>query len=179
MKDKTRHNRVYLLGAGFSTAAGVPVLNDILPAMLEFGKRPDYIEAQKEHNDREGIPPNAGIYLESMIDKYNKFLGIEETSMSLPNLEDLMSFLDENEELQLMTSHIDILWAVEDGFHPLNDLLAEFLWSFTKGDQGNDVIESFCKGLTSDDIILTLNWDNLVERHMFLLGKSFETLIDL
>lgn len=173
----SKRRRVFMLGAGFSASAGVPVLNDILPALLSFGNKPEYVEAQKALHNEETLPPHPAAFLEFMVRQYHEFNKGTEVAGRYPNLEDLMTYLDEYQEIQFMTSSIDILWATQEGFHPINDLLAEFLWSFTKHQTITPPIRDFCSLLSDKDVVITMNWDNLLERTLFLSGTRFETLI--
>lgn len=175
--SKKPHSRVFIIGAGFSVAAGVPVLNTILKSLLTFAERPDYIKATEDFPLKEGearIPPKS--LLEYCIDQYREMR--QSTDTDLPNLEDLATCLDEFQEMQELLGSYDLLWIVEGGFRPLNDVLSEYLWSFTKDSEPNSVISDFCAQLTPYDTIISLNWDNIIERHLFLCGERFETLID-
>jgi len=173
-------SRVFVTGAGFSHAAGVPVLNGMLEAILDFGGQ-SYDEPQLSETWKVPRKPGATkAYLEMLLKTYSDFYGVSEKNRNRqPNLEEFFTFMDEFSEMQNLRGTFDLLWLVEQGPRPIILLLGEYLWSFTKRDKACPSIAAFASMLNKKDTVITFNWDNLLERALFRQGKRFQSLFDV
>lgn len=152
-----RANRVFILGAGFSSGAGVPLTTALLTnSMLMFAR------------ECSGIYARVLAYTAEMLD-------IEEAQVdySKVNLSDLCTYL---EFIELREFGGGERWNAAGSREKLalRYYLAKTLVEKTPArDQLPSVYLEFARQLQPHDIVISFNWDPLLERCLQALGKPY------
>lgn len=145
--SEMRGQRLFLLGAGFSAAAGLPLTSELLPLVKSV---------VQEYLSVDGFT-----HLEAAIEDYEEFLAATDPSSEF-NLEEFGAWLDWEHALRLRGSDtfsqhgnepsLQLRWAVGK---VLNDRMPAVI---------PELYLDFARQLTTKDRVLTLNYDLLLER---------------
>ena len=158
LNDHFGIKRVFILGAGFSVAAGLPLTNKLLPLIHQQASKMQYGDekwgqAERLLNKLRYYYPNIQITHEKIQSGYyNDYIDIEEF-LSLASAHS--SFLHPSDKLTQHGSYFISFckkWLGEIILREQNDLLSRI----------PNFYHEFIKGLNSS-LILTFNWDTIVE----------------
>lgn len=152
--------RFFILGAGFSVPAGLPLGSDLfrcVKSQIEF-----------QHGRNTKFQRDLENYIE-----YKKICDGIELSENDIDLEDLMSFLDMEHFLGLRGSDT---WSDEGNESQLmiRNGIGKIIQDRTP-DKRNfpDFYYNFAKNLSPNDIIITFNYDIILENSLDLIGKPY------
>lgn len=152
--------RIFILGAGFSQPAGLPLSTTLFTEVLNCIESRYGLET-KLHKDLED-------YIE-----YRKVCDGLDLRADEVNLEELMSFLDIEHFLRLRGSKT---WSQEGNEAQLmiRKAIGDVIHKKTPpADCLPDVYYQFAKNLSLHDIVITLNYDILLERALDYIGKPY------
>jgi len=150
--------KVYVLGAGFSKPAGGPLAKEMIPRIfLEFEKFSTPIEVEKK---KINYPTFIGSL--RFIEEFLKtaFSGQECHNY---NIEQVLSLLD------LALTYGGVSFFTKYGYKELNEveetilILLSKILSSTNPNQNMGFYSQFVKNLTSDDTIISFNYDLIIE----------------
>jgi len=151
----------YLLGAGFSRPAGLPLGQDIFPSILELSKR----------------TPLYGNVIKPDLERYVLFVRRatgERLRFSEINLEKFMSFLDVEHTLRLSGKNT---WTDQGNKTQLvvRNLIAELLLRRQRliTPEARQLYDDFARRLTSMDYVITFNYDTLLEESLDRVGVKY------
>lgn len=157
-REEIRKSRTFILGAGFSAAAGVPMIAELLTkAMESFKKECDGIFQRVDNYARECF----------------QVKDTEDVDYSKVSFSELCTFL---EYIELREYGGGERWSDNGSKEKVNlrYFLAKTLIEMTP--QGENIPElyiDFANELHDRDIILSFNWDPLLERALELVGKPY------
>lgn len=152
--------RIFILGAGFSRPAGLPLGSELF-AQVHRQIEHQYGRDTKFQRDVEN-------YLE-----YRRSCDGIELQETTIDLEDLISFLDIEHFLRLRGSDT---WSEEGNESQLmiRKAIGKVLHARTpSADSLPDVYYSFAEHLSLNDIVITFNYDILLERALEHIGKPY------
>lgn len=154
-------HRVFILGAGFSKSAGMPLANELTSRILDGTDLKDLGEMQAWLADfKQRLAAAQG--------------AVESLSHFLLNVEELFDFAKYDEELWRMRQQLapvgrewgDTPWNKADSIsiwlNYMEDELAHVIWDAQKQAKCEPIMH-FTKQLSEKDAILTFNYDTLVE----------------
>lgn len=160
-RDVAPTNRIFVLGAGFSAAAGLPLANDLLPKIFNI--------------EEKFFRVNGYSHLRNAINQYSKYL-LETSENNHFSIEDFAAWLDWEHTLELKGSDtysdhanepgLQLRWAIGK---ILNDQIPTHI---------PDVYLDFAQILNTSDRIITLNYDLLVERSLSQVGVPYRRFPD-
>lgn len=140
-------NRIFLLGAGFSKLAGLPLASELLDRVLAVA--------------RECMSHDGSSHLEADLDRYERYLAATDPGRAF-DLEEFGAWLDWEHTLRLKgsdtwsdegnRSSLQLRWAIGRVLHQ------------TSPADLPEVYVEFARRLTTSDLVLTLNYDRLMER---------------
>lgn len=155
-------NRVFLLGAGFSKPAGLPLANELLDQVLAV--------AREFMSDGNGFN-----HLEADLDRYEQYLADTHPGRKF-DLEEFGAWLDWEHTLRLQgsdtwsdegnRSSLQLRWAIGHVLHRATPTELPELYV------------EFASRLTSSDTVLTLNYDLIMERALHAAGMSYRRFPD-
>ena len=152
--------RIFVLGAGFSKSAGLPLASEL------YGKVKNAIEA------KHGKDTKFQRDIESYTDYRKSCDGIEIDESSI-DLEELMSFLDIEHFMGLRGSDT---WSEEGNESQLmiRKAIGEVIHLRTpKAHNLPEAYHRFAESLTTHDIVITFNYDIILERALEHVGKPY------
>ena len=164
--------RVFILGAGFSKQAGMPLATELTDLILEKFKEYGQTEMLAWFDD-----------LKRRIDWLEKASGKKSGGVNIEQVFDLAWF---DAELWKMEQHLcalgrtcgDTPWQASEDIeawlsHMENDLI-DAIWDSQKQAQQNlDSISTFSKNLQAEDAVLTFNYDTLLENSLSHRSKAW------
>jgi hypothetical protein len=141
---KDANNRVYVLGSGFSASMGLPTLINLFKDVMEFP-------------EREGESDKDNVYsaLEFLYPHFNR----EITPPSYPPFEEFLSLALAAEDFSFFS---DGFW--ENKNRSALRLLTDFIGDKSKEAEESELLREFTSRLRNGDVIITFNWDTLIER---------------
>lgn len=146
--------RVFVLGSGFSAAMGLPTLRTLFGEIMKEPDRPGSddktevlyaLEVLYPHFDRNMSPP------------------------AYPPFEEFLSLAITAEDL----SHFDTSYWPKKTSSALR-LLTDYLARKSQDAEKSPLLSKFSNQLTPGDVIITFNWDTLIERALVNLGRPFD-----
>jgi hypothetical protein len=153
----TLTNRVFLLGAGFSKPAGLPLANELLDRIRTVAR--GFLST-----------PNGFSHLEGDLDRYEQYLADTDPTRSF-DLEEFGAWLDWEHTLRLRgsdtfspdgnRSSLQLRWAIGHVLHTSTPATLP------------GVYLEFARRLITSDVVLTLNYDLLLERALDEVGVPF------
>lgn len=154
-------NRVFLLGAGFSKPAGLPLASELLPLTIEVARR--------------HMSDGSFNHLEADVGRYEDYLADTDSSRRF-DLEEFCAWLDWEHTLRLQgsdtwseagnRSSLQLRWAI-------GRVLYEAMPTTLP-----EVYLEFARRLTTSDQVLTLNYDLLLERALDEVGLPYRRFPD-
>lgn len=160
-----RKFRIFILGAGFSQPAGLPLADDLWSEVRRRG---------------ESLKDRAGKF-ESDLRAYLLYRQqCDDVTLSLDEVdfEDFMGFLDIEHFLALRGRHT---WSSDgnEGTVVAKTLIGRVLAESTPSSgRIPEIYLKFAKELQSDDVVLTFNYDVLLERSLEAVGKPYRLFPD-
>jgi hypothetical protein len=161
----------YILGAGFSQAFGFPSTEELLSEILAY-RHPRWTTF------------NTTMW-QDKIQKYLKvnYLGYPTDSLPI-DIVQLMNHIDRGDELRTIFQDRDekSTFAYHEFWTVLTRLMSTYFLTTSiclmyPPDELLDPLRSFLRKLRSSDIIITLNWDSLLEHAFELIGESNAPII--
>ena len=145
-------HRLIILGAGFSAPAGLPLNNQLMPLLLEEFER---------------IPDGARFRATRDVNNFCEYRSLRTGTKPAPesiNVEEFMTFLDLEHHLGLRGSDT---WSAEGNETQIyvRFLIARLLFGYQAKmtDKQWDLYTAFVSRLRPGDVILTFNYDTIVE----------------
>lgn len=149
--------RLFLLGAGFSKPAGLPLAAELVPLLLEVGDR--HLSTGDGYN-----------HLRNAVEGYREYL--EETNPGTPfDLESFGAWLDWEHVLRLKGSDTFSEHGNEAGLQ-LRWAIGKVLFDRCPAEIPELYLE-FARRLTTRDRVMTLNYDLLLERALEAAGLPY------
>ncbi len=153
--------RLFIIGAGFSKPAGLPLGNELWTLVLN--------EAHLEKNFYSLLESDIQLYLEYQKKVYGRKINLEDIE-----IEDFISYLDVEHFLKLKGSDT----FSEEGNRGqiiLKVLIAKTIFKIQNNIHPNvlKLYDEFCSSLHETDIIISFNYDTLIEDSLARIGKSF------
>jgi hypothetical protein len=142
--ERAMADRVFVLGSGFSASMGVPTLEDLFPKIIEHGERPG-------ENDIEGVRRG----LEML---YPTFLPNE----TYPPFEEFLSLVRAAQGFAEEAPFPGGFW--EDIERSALRLLTDYMGTITRVAESATLLNAFFDRLRTGDVVITFNWDSLIER---------------
>ncbi|MFA5424023.1 MAG: SIR2 family protein [Phycisphaerae bacterium] len=165
-------SRVFILGAGFSKQAGMPLATEITPFLLDKFRKYDIQEMLQWFE-----------FLKQRIDWLNQKSSSLENTINIEQVFDLAKFDIESWRLKqhkcpLGRNAGDTPWGVAEGIDTwlsyMEEDLVEIIHEQQKVAENNiQTIINFAECLRKDDVVLTFNYDTLLEKAFFLIGKKW------
>jgi len=157
--DKSiKRNRVFILGAGFSAGAGIPLTETLLERTM-----------RKFSTECPGLFERVDRYARESIEQYDE----EETDYSKVDLSGLCTFL---EYVELREYGGGERWKAEGSREKLalRFYLAKTIAEHTPSvDEIPQMYIDFANQLHEHDIIISFNWDSLLEVALQKVGKTY------
>jgi len=151
-------NRLFLLGAGFSKAVGLPLADELLPLTRKVARQ--WLSV-KDYN-----------HLDAAISEYEEFLQATDPGAAF-NLEAFGAWMDWQHVLRLKGSDtfsehgnmpgLQLRWAIGKVLRDLTPKSADL----------PSVYLEFARRLTTSDRVLTLNYDLILERSLEAVGLPY------
>ncbi len=153
-------HRIFVVGAGFSRPAGLPLASEL------------FSEVRRRIEDRHGRDTKFQRDLSNYIEYRTACDGVALAETTI-DLEEFMSFLDIEHFLELRGSDT---WSREGNESQLmiRRAIGEVIHGRTpSGDSLPEIYYRFAERLTSRDTVLTFNYDVLLERALEHVGKPY------
>lgn len=158
--DKNRPKRIFILGAGFSKPAGLPLGSELLQ---EITKYINNSSSKVFHEYKDSIQQDIDIYKE-----YSQKEEIKEI-----NIEDLIEFIDYQHFLQFHGG-LDANSSSSHSQSAIRILISMILNEKQKSIENKELYKKFITNLTDNDIIITLNYDILLESLLNEENKNYK-----
>ena len=156
--------RIFVLGAGFSRAAGLPLSSELFP------------KVRRSIMQRYGSDTKFELDLSRYI-KYRESVSRIDQSANI-DLEEFMSYLDMEHYLRLRGSDT---WSAEGNESQLmiRKAIGRVIHNVTPPvDQLPEIYYQFAKRLSLSDLIITFNYDLLLEKALEHIGKPYRLFPD-
>lgn len=153
--------RIFILGAGFSAPAGLPLTPELLPLVLD--------EVKDEVKDEDGWS-----HLHRSLDEYREF--VEATTGDMPDpvdIEDFATYIDHQHHLGLLGSdtwseegnrdQFLLRWGIGRVLTMRTPALAELPELYLR----------FAEGLRPRDVVVTFNYDLILERALDAVSRKY------
>jgi len=148
--------KVFILGSGFSASMELPTLLNLFHELMARPERPG--ESDKEH------------VLNSLEILYPHFQK-SESPPSYPPFEEFLSLVVSAKNLPFFDEEYwDCTWR--SALRLLTDCLAEK----SEKAENSRLLSNFVSNLRDGDIVITFNWDNLIERALFSISRKVNFL---
>lgn len=149
----------FILGAGFSKAANLPLGDELMTLIIDEAKKINVREGYKETLFDNIIQPDLDDYI-----WYKKHCGIEISGYEEINLEDFISYLDIEHFLGLKGKDT---WSEEGNRSQIliRNLLSKILFERQQqmSKEKLNFYDKFVKRLKPYDVVITFNYDTVVE----------------
>ena len=156
-------NSIFVLGAGFSAAAGLPLGKDLLASVRDLARH-----RQVEHF----LLRDLAWFVEYRRNAYGEELSIENV-----NLEELVTFLDIEHSLGLKGRG---QWSHDGNESQLliRNCIALLLYQkqLEMMPEQKSLYDDFAERLDPGDLVLTLNYDTILEEALTRVGQPFRLL---
>jgi hypothetical protein len=148
--------KVFILGSGFSASMGLPTLLGLFHEMMSF-------ESEKTNYNKDNILYAIGFLYPHFNPKISP--------PSYPPFEEFLS---------LVTAAEDLPYFDEGHWESKKlatlELLTDTLASKSSEAEENDLLKEFVSNLEDQDVIITFNWDNLIERTLYSASRNINFL---
>lgn len=148
--------KVFILGSGFSASMGLPTLIGLFQEMMSF-------ESERMNYNRENL-----LYAIDFL--YPHF----DPKMAPPSYSPFEEFLS------LVTATEDFPYFDEGHWKSKRlsalELLTETLSAKSAEAEGDELLKEFVANLEDQDVIITFNWDNLIERALYSASRRINFL---
>ena len=153
--------RIFIIGAGFSKLAGLPLGNELWKLVLN--------EAHLEKNFYDLLEPDILSYLEYQQKVYGR-----KTNLENIEIEDFISYLDIEHFLNLRGKDT-FSEEGNKGQIILKVLIAKTIFQIQKNipDRILKLYDKFCSSLHETDIIISFNYDTIIENSLTRISKPF------
>ena len=158
--------RLFIIGAGFSKPAGLPLGNELWKLVLE--------EARSTTTFYNLLISDINAYLNYQKIVYKKDIDIEDI-----DIEDLISYLDIEHFLELKGKDT-FSEAGNRGQIILKVLIAKIIFQIQQiiPSEKLKLYDDFCSSLHETDIIISFNYDTLIEDSLKRVGKEYRLFPD-
>ncbi len=166
------NKRIFILGAGFSKSLGMPLATELTPLILNEFKKHDMDDMLAWYEYLEKRIK----WLESNTNKTIASINIEQV-FDLAYF-DIIKWRMEQHKCELGRNHGDTPWNKADSIaswlNYMEEDLSEIIWKEQKKAQERiETISNFTKNLNPDDVIITFNYDTLLEKSLTDLKKKW------
>ena len=151
-EPKILTKRLFLLGSGFSAAMGLPTLRGLFNGVMQQQERAG-------ENNKDNV-------LQALAILYPHFQTNSENPV-YPPFEEFLSLIVSAEDFPMFD---DGYWFQKrlSALH----LLTDFLASTAASAESDQLLGKFVENLQCGDVVVTFNWDNLIERALRSLNKA-------
>ena len=146
-----KHRRVFIIGSGFSASLGLPTLSGLFDKMMRFPER-------KGESDKK----NVWTALQFLYPHFDSRV----SPPSYPPFEEFLSLVISAVDFPFFMEGICESWR-KSALRLLTDFMAER----AQESEGSELLDKFVKNLNLGDVIITFNWDNLIERELYKQKK--------
>lgn len=150
MTDKK--NRVFIIGSGFSASMGLPTLAGLFKKVMAYPERPGEKDKRNINTALDFLYPHFEISI---------------TSPSYPPFEEFLSLVYAAEDFRFFLEGTWKSWR-----NSALRLLTDFIAEKSKKAEKSDLLSKFADNLREGDVVITFNWDNLIERSLFAQTKK-------
>jgi hypothetical protein len=147
-------SKVFILGSGFSASMGLPTLINLFQEIMSLRE----MESEKE---------NVFDALEVLYPNFNK----KGEPSSYPPFEEFLSLVSSAKDLPFFPK---LKW--DKNWRSALRLLTDCLDSKQIAAENSALLNEFVTNIQNGDVIITFNWDNLIERALFLQDRSVNFL---
>lgn len=148
----------FIIGAGFSAAADLPLGDSLMKLIINESKRIPIKEGYNETLYDTILKPDIEAYL-----WYKSLCGVKLDNEEQINLEDFISYLDLNNYLILTGES----WSKEGERSQIliRNLIAKVLYNkeMSMPDEKRTLYDNFAKQLKPNDLVLTFNYDTILD----------------
>lgn len=149
-------NRVFVLGSGFSASMGLPTLADLFKNLMDFP-------------EREGEEDKLNIF--TALDFLYPHFDYRITPPSYPPFEEFLALVTAAEDFPFFLTGTWECWR-----RSAIRLLTDFLAEKSKCAETNDLLHDFVSHIEKGDVVITYNWDTLIERALLSQHKNINFL---
>lgn len=146
--------KVFVLGSGFSAGMGLPILRNLFTEMMADPERPGERDKEEVMNALQFLYPHFRVRLSPpAYPPFEEFLSLATVADDLPYFDDGYWDVKRRCALRLLT-----------------DCLAK------RSEEGekSPLLKAFVDNLKDGDVIVTFNWDNLIERGIFFNSRQID-----
>lgn len=159
---KEKHYNIYILGAGFSKPAGLPLGNELFRYVVEEMKKPVHWREYKINLYEDYLKKDIEKYIDYHKSIFGKKLDEEEI-----NFEELLSYLDLEHYLRLKGGDT---WSEEGNESQvlIRNYISKIIFNRQTEmvDSDYSLYEQFVEKLRPEDLVITFNYDTLLENSL-------------
>ena len=144
--------RVFILGSGFSASMGLPTLINLFKEVMEFP-------------EREGRPDKKNI--NTALDFLSPHFNVAISPPSYPPFEEFLSLVIAAEDFPFFLKGTWESWR-----NSALRLLTDFMAAKSEQAEKAPLLHQFVDNLQYGDVIITFNWDTLIERALLAQSKK-------
>lgn len=150
-------SRVFVLGAGFSSCCGIPTTDFLFREAMAIG------DCEKWQWERDQLHVFLRYFHPPFRPRWRNY----------PNIEDFLSMCDASEEFGKVILY---KWYEKGLFEQVRDwlifLLCDYLWARMEDLNEANPVTTFVEHLQPGDVVITFNWDVLLEKMCSLRAKE-------
>ncbi len=170
MSERPDCERVFILGAGFSKAAGLPLATELTDLLIKDAMYPDDDEKQQ--------------WLSAFIERLKWVKGDDASPVNIEELFHFAALEVERWKMQQQLCSVgrecgpgtpyNFAETIEYSMRMLLESLPRVIWSQQQGDKCDlTPILRFARTLRTSDVVVTFNYDTLVERALDQCGMAW------
>jgi len=147
-----KKNRVFVIGSGFSASMGLPTLTSLFEKVMSFTERPG--ETDKRN-------------INTALDFLYPHFDMRVSPPSYPPFEEFLSLVIAAEDFPSFWKGTWQSWR-----NSALRLLTDFMANKSKEAENSSLLHKFVGNLKNGDVIITFNWDTLIERSLLAQSKK-------
>ncbi len=144
--------RVFVIGSGFAASMGLPTLNRLFDKIMAFPERPGKNDKQKINTALDFLYPHFDVKM---------------SPPSYPPFEEFLSLVFAAEDFPFFWDGTWQSWR-----NSSLRLLTDFMVDKSENAESDELLHKFVEQLHNGDVIITFNWDTLIERTLLKQSKE-------
>lgn len=144
--------RVFIIGSGFSASMGLPTLNGLFDKIMSFPERPGEVDKKNINTALDFLYPHFDVSI---------------TPPSYPPFEEFLSLVIAAEDFPFFWEGTWQSWR-----NSALRLLTDFMADKSRDAESSPLLHKFVDNLKNGDLIITFNWDTLIERALLEKSKT-------
>ena len=144
--------RVFIIGSGFSASMGLPTLNGLFDKIMSFPERPGEVDKRNINTALDFLYPHFDVSI---------------TPPSYPPFEEFLSLVIAAEDFPFFWEGTWQSWR-----NSALRLLTDFMADKSRDAESSPLLHKFVDNLKNGDVIITFNWDTLIERTLLEKSKT-------